>query len=224
MSDVIEFMGAVTLVGGGAAERADFEAARVYAPHVVAADGGANALRRWGVAAEAVIGDMDSVEDLEGHRGAGAEIRRIDEQHTTDFEKCLYATRAPFYLGVGFTGRRFDHALAALHVLMRRSEARAALIAEEEVIFLAPRLWRVTLAPGARVSIAPLRPVVALASSGLEWPLAGTPLSMGERIGTSNRASSAEVMVEFDRPGAAVMIEKRFLGAAVASALSIPAD
>ncbi len=223
MSDVIEFPGPVTLVGGGAADRADFEAARVFAPHVVAADGGANALGAWGARADAVIGDMDSVEALHSHREAGARILHLDEQHTTDFEKCLYATSAPFYLGVGFTGRRFDHTLAALHVLMRRSESRAALIAEEEVIFLAPRIWRATLAPGARVSIAPLRPVTAMASAGLEWPLERLELSMGTRIGTSNRAIGAEVMVEFDRAGAAIMVEKRFLGAVVDSALSIPA-
>jgi len=223
MSEVIEFPGPVTLVGGGAVERADFEAARALAPHVVAADGGANALAGLGAQAHAVIGDMDSVADLEAHRAGGALIRHLAEQHTTDFEKCLYATRAPYYLGVGFTGRRFDHTLAALHVLLRRAESRAALIGEEEVIFLAPRIWRARLAPGARVSIAPLRPVVALASSGLEWPLDGLALSMGERIGTSNRAAAAEVSVEFDRMGAAIMVEKRFLAAVVDSALSIPA-
>ncbi len=224
MSDVISFPGPATLVGGGAIDRADFEAALTYAPHIIAADGGANALRAWGVAAHAVVGDMDSVEHLEGHRSAGAEIRHLSEQDTTDFEKCLYATDAPFYLGVGFMGRRFDHSLAALHVLLRRAERRAALIAEEDVIFLAPRIWRARLAPGARVSIVPLKPVTAQLSEGLEYPLKGLRMSMGERVGTSNSAASKDVMVEFDGDGAAIMIEKRFLGAAVDSALNRPED
>ena len=219
MADVIDFPGPVTVVGGGAIKRADFDAALAFAPHVVAADGGANVLRDWGVSAEAVIGDMDSVEQIELHRAGGARICHLSEQDTTDFEKCLYATRAPFYLGVGFTGRRFDHTLAALHALMRQTDSRSALIAEEEVIFLAPRLWRARLAPGARVSIAPLRPVRALSSVGLEYPLEQLDLSLGERIGTSNRASEETVEVAFDRAGAAIMIEKQYLAAVVDSVL-----
>ena len=185
----------------------------------MAADSGADVLRSWGAQPAAVIGDMDSIGDLDAHRQSGAEILRVTEQETTDFEKCLYSTRAPFYLGVGFMGRRFDHSLAALHVLLRRRESRVALIGEEDVVFLAPHRWRASLAPGARVSIAPLRPVTTIRSFGLDYPLEGLALSMGEAIGASNRASQADIEVEFDRAGAVIMVEKRFLSAVVASAL-----
>ncbi len=215
----ISFSEPVTLVGGGGAELADFLAARAFAPNLVAADSGADVLRSWGERPAAVIGDMDSIGDLDAHRRSGAEILRVTEQETTDFEKCLYSTRAPFYLGVGFMGRRFDHSLAALHVLLRQRESRVALIGEEDVVFLAPRRWRASLARGARVSIAPLRPVTAIRSIGLDYPLEGLALSMGEAIGASNRVSQADIEVEFDRVGAVIMVEKRFLSAVVASAL-----
>jgi thiamine pyrophosphokinase len=213
----LSFAEGATLVGGGALDRADLDAARARAPTVVAADGGANRLRAWGLGADAVIGDMDSVEDLAGWEASGATVLRIAEQETTDLEKCLYAVAAPVYLGVGFLGRRFDHTLAALHALLRFADKRIALIGEEDVVFLAPARWRAALAPGARVSFFPLRPVRGLASEGLRWPVNGLAFAPGERIGSSNIAESGEVAARFDRPGMAAMVERRFLDAALDS-------
>lgn len=213
----LRFARGVTLVGGGALDRGDLDEALARAPHVVAADGGANRLRAWGVGAEAVVGDMDSVEDLAGWRERGAAVAPVAEQDTTDLEKCLMLTEAPFYLGVGFTGLRFDHTLAALHALLRFPDKRLVLLAEAEAIFLAPLDWRARLAPGARVSFFPLAPTRGLGSVGLEWPLHDLDLEAGVRIGTSNRAAAAEVSARFDRRGVAAMVERRFLDAALES-------
>lgn len=214
----LRFDGGVTLIGGGAADRETFEAARARAPRVVAADGGANRLRDWGLGADAVVGDMDSVVDLPGW-SARAETRVVPltEQDSTDLEKCLYAVDAGYYLGVGFLGRRFDHTLAALHALLRFPGKRLLLIGEEDVVFLAPPRWRVTLAPGARVSFYPIRSTRGLGSSGLEWPIDGLDFAAGGRIGTSNRAAVAGVEARFDGAGVAAMVERRFLDAALAS-------
>jgi thiamine pyrophosphokinase len=214
----IAFVEGATLVGGGALDRAALDMALVRAPRVIAADGGANRLRGWGVAADAVIGDMDSVEDLHlWESAAGTHVLPLPEQETTDLEKCLYATAAPFYLGVGFLGRRFDHTLAALHALLRFPDKRAALIGDEDVVFLAPPRWRARLAPGARVSFFPLQPVRGVGSAGLEWPIDGLAFAAGGRIGTSNRAVAADVSAEFDGVGMAAMVELRFLDAALES-------
>lgn len=212
----LAFAEGATLVGGGALDRDCFELARARAPRVVAADGGANRLRAWGLGADAVIGDMDSVEDLPFWK-ARARVVALAEQESTDLEKCLYATDAPLYLGVGFLGRRFDHTLAALHALLRYPAKRLLLIGEEDVVFLAPPRWRARLAPGARVSFFPLRPVRGLASTGLEWPVDGLAFAPGERIGSSNRAAAAEVSAAFDGAGMAAMLERRFLDAALDS-------
>jgi thiamine pyrophosphokinase len=210
----LRFRRGVTLVGGGGPARACFERARALAPHVVAADGAADILAGWGEGAEAVIGDMDSL--AEPARWVGRLVP-VAEQETTDLEKCLYSVEAPFFLGVGFIGRRFDHTLAAMHALLARPGKRLLLIGEDDVTFLAPPRWRARLEPRARVSIFPLRPVVGLRSEGLVWPLRDLPLEVGARIGTSNAAGAGEVAVEFDRPGAVIMVERRFLEAALAS-------
>jgi len=214
----LRFAGGVTLVGGGALSRETFDAARALAPSVVAADGGADLLEDWGESAAAVIGDMDSVAGLDTWRArSGVTVLHLAEQDTTDFEKCLYSVEAPFYLGVGFTGRRLDHTLAALHALLRWRDKRVALIGAEDVAFLCPCAWRATLAPGARVSFFPLAPVRGVASTGLRWPVEGLDFAPGLRVGTSNAASAAQVSARFDRPGMVALLERRFLGAALES-------
>ncbi len=208
----------VTLVGGGALTRETFDAARALAPVVAAADSGADWLEGGGEGAAAVIGDMDSVARLEGWRArAGVRVLHLAEQDTTDFEKCLYSIEAPFYLAVGFSGRRRDHTLAALHALLRWPSKRVVLIGEEDVAFLCPQDWRATLAPGARVSFFPLAPVRGLASQGLRWPVERLDFAPGLRVGTSNAACAAQVSARFDRLGMVALLERRWLGAALES-------
>lgn len=213
----LRFDAGVTLVGGGALDAAAFAAAVAVAPVVVAADGGADALAALGARPEAIIGDLDSLKDAAAWRARGIGVHGIAEQESTDLEKCLYATEAPFYIGVGFTGRRFDHTLAALHAVMRQRAKRVLILGEEEVVFLAPPALRLSLAPGARVSFFPLAPMRGLASAGLRWPIDGLDFAIGARIGTSNEAASADVEAAFDRPGMAVLLERRWLGAALAA-------
>jgi thiamine pyrophosphokinase len=216
MTPAFRFDRGVTLVGGGAGDAAAFAEALALAPHVVAADAGADAVEVWGGRPEAVIGDMDSAMMADHWRDRGVPVLQLHEQETTDLEKCLYSVAAPFFVGVGFTGRRFDHTLAALHAMMRWRKP-LALIGEEDVVFLCPPDWRARLAPGARVSFFPLAPTVGLGSEGLRWPIDGLRFAPGERIGTSNAAAAEAVRARFDGPGMACMVERRYLAEAVRS-------
>jgi len=218
MTEILNFNEPVILIGGGAPAREDLGFVGTMAPHVVAADGGANYLRRWSVTPDAIIGDMDSIRDAAFWRAAeGVRFLPVEEQDSTDLEKCLMLTRAPCYFGLGFFGGRFDHSLAALHALLAFADRNLILIGPEDLTFLAPRNWQVLLEPEAVVSIYPLRPVIGVASSGLRWPINGLKLESGGRIGSSNAAAAAEVAVEFDRIGALITLERRFLQAAVDS-------
>ncbi len=208
---------AVTLVGAGALERAMVEAALRLAPVLIAADGGADRLVEMRLQPRAVIGDMDSIADPERWRAGPASFVHLAEQETTDFEKCLYATEAPLYLAAGFTGRRIDHTLAVFHTMLRYPGKRIVLVGEHEVSALAPpgATLRLSVTPGARVSIYPLLPVTATRSRGLVWPIDGLALAPGTRIATSNEASQPVVELAFDGPGALVMLEREALGALV---------
>jgi thiamine pyrophosphokinase len=219
----IRFETPVTLVGAGAAAPAAVEAARRLAPALVAADGGADRLAAMRLSPCAVIGDMDSLADHARWRAGPARFVHLAEQETTDFEKCLYATEAPLYLAVGFTGR-FDHMLAVLHALLAYPSKRVVLIGAEEVSALAPPggVLRLAVRPGSRVSIYPLLPVTGIHSRGLAWPLEGLALAPGQRIGTSNEARQPLIELGFDGPGALVMLEPDGLET-LAAAISSPA-
>ena len=203
----------VTLVGHGGLDAAAVQAARALAPVLVAADGGADALGRYGLVPDLVVGDMDSLPDPERWAGR-TQILTLAEQDTTDFEKCLYATEAPCYIAVGFTGRRLDHTLAVLHALLRRTGKRVLLLGEHEAMALLPagRTVRLHLDPGERVSLYPLLPAQGTISEGLEWPLAGLALAPGTQIATSNRATARDVAVAVDGPGVLLMLERARLG------------
>lgn len=208
----------VLLLGGGPADAALLAELRPLCGAVVAADGGANRLRGGSETPHAIIGDMDSLEDRAAWEARdGVQVVPVSEQESTDMEKCLRLTRAPLYLAAGFLGGRLDHSLGALHSLMRFADRRIVLVGEEDVAFLAPLHWRARLAAGARVSIFPLAPCEGIASEGLFWPLERLAMAAGERIGTSNRAERTEVALLLDRRAAVVMLERRFLAAAIAS-------
>jgi thiamine pyrophosphokinase len=218
MAEILHFDRPVVLIGGGASSPEDLGFLGGVAPHIVAADGGANHLRRWSVTPDAIIGDMDSVSDEAFWRSSeGVNFLPVAEQDSTDLEKCLRLTRAPCYFGLGFFGGRFDHSLAALHALLAFADRKLILVGPDDLTFLAPLDWRARLAPGAVVSIYPLRPVKGIASTGLRWSVEGLAMEAGGRIGSSNAAAAADVSVKFDRVGALITLERRFLQAAMES-------
>ncbi|MEM6622988.1 MAG: thiamine diphosphokinase [Pseudomonadota bacterium] len=204
----LDFADGLTLVGAGALESGAISRARTHAPGLVAADGAADALWAFGHQPDAIFGDMDSLSDVDLWRSRGVHIEAISEQETTDFEKCLYRTSAPFYVGVGFTGKRLDHTLAVLHAMLARPKKRVVLLGEAEVMAFAPagQLFELDLAAGAIVSFFPLLPATGISSKGLKWSIDGLSMNPGQQIGTSNIATNARVRAGFDGPGVLVMV------------------
>ena len=213
---IVDAKAPVTLVAGGPLRRAELRLALKRAPHLVAADGGADRALALGAEPEAVIGDLDSLSEAARAR-LGARVHEVPEQETTDFDKALRAIRAPLVLAVGLIGGRADHALAALSGLLRHQAQGGGpviLLGAEDVIFAAPPLLDLRLRVGDRLSIYPLAPLRGR-SAGLEWPLEDVPLDPMGRIGTSNRVSAAAVRLAFDGPGALVILPRARLDAAI---------
>lgn len=183
---IVDSLEPVTLVGGGVAHSADLAEAMALAPTCVAADGGVHLALEAGVDVEAVIGDFDSV----GAQLSKIPIARqieISEQNSTDFDKALRHIAAPLVLAVGFTGGRFDHQLAALHVLAAYPDRSCILIGETEVIFLCPPRVTLPLAESDIVSLFPMAQVAGT-SEGLRWEINGLQFDPMVKIGTSNQA------------------------------------
>jgi len=175
----------VALLGGAAVSVALLDEVLALCGPVVGADGGAlHALTR-DLLPEAVIGDMDSLPPEAMARIPDARLHRVTEQETTDFDKALRHIEAPLVVGVGFSGTRADHALAAYTVLLRHADRRCLLAGEAEVVFLCPPEIALEPAPGGWLSLYPLGHVEGR-SEGLEWPIDGLVLSPETRVGTSN--------------------------------------
>lgn len=201
----------ITLVGAGRVYSGDLDAALSRAPRLVAADGGATVLLEHGYTPEAVIGDLDSFDKGMWAQIPGERLHHVAEQDSTDFEKALLRIKSPLVLCVGFTGARIDHELAALHALLRFSDSRCVLLAEEEVILLCPDQITLDLSAGTRVSLFPLAPVSGR-STGLEWPIDGLNFAPGDKIGTSNRAVGGPVEISTSGPGLLLMLPRETLG------------
>lgn len=214
---IATYQGGVTLLGGGAVAPEDLHHALARAPALVAADGGADRALALGLMPDLVIGDMDSLSPAAQAR-LGDRLHRVAEQDSTDFGKCLSHVSARFYLGLGFTGLRLDHTLAALSEIAQRPAQPVILLAEDELILRAPRRFAVKLPPGERFSIFPFGAVQGT-SEGLRWPIDGLLLTPEGRVGTSN-AVTGPVRLCFDDAvsGAALLLyPKRHLDVTLAA-------
>lgn len=195
----------LTLLGGGSVTSEELAIALKIAPILVALDGGAEIALEHGITPEAVIGDFDSLPAPVSAALRAETLHPVDDQETTDFEKALARVDAPLMLGVGLTGLRRDHELAAYHALFRFADKRCILIAQSDVIALCPPELTLDLPAGTRVSLFPLTPVVAN-GTGLRWPLDALALAPGGRIGTSNTASGGPIEISVNAPGLLVIL------------------
>jgi thiamine pyrophosphokinase len=210
----------VTLIGGGQADPATLAELLALGPRLVAADGGAAAALAAGHTPEAVIGDMDSLPAAARARLDPAHIHPIAEQDSTDFDKCLQSIHAPLVLGLGFTGPRLDHQMAAFNSLVRHHRRRCILVGTREVVMLAPPALRLDLAPGDTVSLFPMAAVEAK-SEGLHWPVGGLSFAPDGRVGTSNRATGP-IWLAVTAPKMLLFLPRKALSALVATLLDRP--
>ena len=203
----------VTLVGGGVIHRKDLVDSVALAPILVAADGGANACFREGFVPKTIIGDFDSILP-ETVTGLTTSVQiKVEEQDSTDFEKCLSRIAAPFVLAVGFTGNRLDHLLAVFSVMARHIGPPVILVDQTNVVFFAQSAVTLDLAVGTPVSLFPFAPVSGRAH-GLKWPIDGLELSPVGQISTSNEATGP-VTLELENPGCAVILPRHSLETAI---------
>lgn len=221
MQTKLNFVSGVTLLGASP-DQSGLADALALAPALICADGGANDLPE-GLSPAAIIGDLDSLADRSGWaRRLGPNLIEVEEQESTDLEKCLSLVKAPFLIGCGFLGGRVDHQLAALHALV--AEPRPlVLIGAEDVIVSAGHAIRLELQAGDRLSLFPMRKVAAGIATGLRWRLEGPSFEAGARIGTSNEATGA-VTLAFDRPGMAAILPRRRLDVALKGLLNRPVN
>lgn len=187
MSVALSSPGGVTLVGGGAITPDDMNEALARAPVLVAADGGADAAMALDKMPDMAIGDFDSISHTTRQVLGPDRLMHIAEQDSTDFAKSLSRVTARFILAIGFSGRRLDHTLAALNVMVRHPQPPCIMLAAEDIAFRAPPRLELPLASGTRISLFPMGNTYG-ESTGLRWPVNGIDFAPAGRVGTSNEA------------------------------------
>lgn len=211
------------MFGGGPV---DLELARevlALSPDIFAADGGARHALHLGHPVQAIIGDLDSLTNLEVWRESGTNIVHVTEQDSTDFEKCLAEIVQNPVIGLGFLGGRVDHELAALSALLANAKRPILLLGDEDAVIHCPARFAVDLPAGTRLSLFPLGKVTGEQSSGLRWPINGLRFEPGGQIGTSNEVTGP-VDLTLSGPGLLLMAPREAWKALYAALLrSVPA-
>ena len=90
MTDILNFKSQrVTIIGGAKFSYSDLDECLSYGSTLISADGGANQIEETNYRVHYIIGDMDSIKNKSLWKNQGTKVIKIDEQETTDFEKCL---------------------------------------------------------------------------------------------------------------------------------------
>jgi len=154
---------------------------------LICADSGADYALLAGREPVAIIGDMDSINPTVRARFSDL-IHLVEDQSSTDFEKCLNMIEAPFIYGFGFLGRRMDHTIASLSILSKYLKCPIALIGDGDVTVLVRGQASFPAKDGMGIGILPW-PEAVCETTGLNWNLNGLDLALGGQISSSNRAT-----------------------------------
>ncbi len=191
----------ITIIGGGEFVPHIFEYSLQIGKELIAVDGGLNHLIPRRHFPQWILGDLDSATDVRSWVQAGAKVKLLLEQNSTDFEKCLYSIEAPLYLANGFLGHRIDHTLASCSTLVRRKEKNIILLGKRDIIIHINKKMSLKLEIGTRLSLFPFKKVRGVQSFGLKYSIEGLVFAPGSVIGTSNEVTDVSVEMNFDDAG-----------------------
>ncbi len=151
---------------------------------------------------DAVIGDLDTLMGRTIDRD-DPPFLRIEDQDTTDMEKCLlHALDLDCAEAVllGATGGRLDHTLYNLSLAERFADRMRICVANDHgatVRIGAGETVRWDLPPGLPLSVSPLSaPALLGGVVGLRWPLADRVIAYGGEVSVSNETVSSPVSIE----------------------------
>jgi len=157
---------------------------------LIAADGGANHLRKIGIIPHVIIGDMDSVDPaaLENDKGA-EQISFPEDKDKTDAELAIdlaLERGSRFITLLGAAGGRLDHTLGNI-CLAAKYPGQVVLATENATLTTLDNSekYHITGGPGSLVSLIPFPTAEEVTTTGLKYSLEKENLASGTR-GISN--------------------------------------
>jgi thiamine pyrophosphokinase len=181
------------------------------ADRIICCDGSAENLINAGYIPDAIVGDMDSLNDELKNRFSDR-IFTDDEQETNDLTKTVNWCHESGYNDIiilGATGNREDHTIGNVSLLAEYLKYVNVKMVTDTGIFL-PFLesCRVPSFPGQQVSIFSIDPDIEITSKGLRYQLIGRKLKNWWEA-TLNETTSEYFELKFD--GGAVIVFLKFL-------------
>lgn len=195
-------MKAVILCDGDIPKKAIVERELSDSELLIAADGGAYHAQKLGLSPEIIIGDLDSYK-VTGNETAS--VIHDKDQETNDLEKalsCALERSANDVIVFGATGKRLDHTLKNLSVLLQfdRKFDSIVLMDDYAVMKIIQSPFKGMFEPGTVLSLFPLSgKVEGITTKGMKYPLKNEDLENGIRDGSSNEAIEKTVEIEFKK-------------------------
>ena len=200
----------VVIIAGSVIEDMEFLRQRIEAAApeaVLCADGGARYAHALGLAPDLIIGDMDSLEDelLRHFEEKGVAVApypaRKDETDTQLALVQALAMNPEEILIFGAMGRRLDHTLANLGLLMMGLEkgVPVRLLDEDCEVFVITGAATLNGKKGQTVSIFPwVGEAHGVTLKGFEYPLEDATMTLARPRGISNRLTEEEGRIKVD--------------------------
>ena len=205
----LDLRGDVTLVGGAGFSKTLLSKSLALTNDLIAADGGANFLPTHTVP-KYIIGDLDSIRSPEKWVGKGSELIKIEDQDSTDFDKCISLIKSKKIIALGFMDERQDHFLAVCSSLVK-SNRRILLVGKRDIIFHLPNELTIKLPINSRVSLFPFKEIKAVEAVGLKYPVESIIFSPVGTIGTSNISTRKNIRISYDGSGMLGIFSSRHL-------------
>jgi thiamine pyrophosphokinase len=170
------------------------------AERTVCTDGVARHLEFLEPPVSAIIGDMDSLEDVQHFADLGIEIIHDPDQYSNDFEKALHYLiddRAEHVLLLGLSGKRIDHTLTNISVMKRFVRRFKSLVMIDRYglsyfVFGPIERHKIEAKQDTIVSLTPIYEATGVVTENLYYPINGTDMRFGEEEGMSNIVTSSE--------------------------------
>ena len=199
----------VTLVGGAGFSKTLLSRSLTLTEDLVAADGGANFLPKH-LVPKYIIGDLDSIVSPAKWVGKGSKLIKINDQDSTDFDKCISAIKSKKIIALGFMDQRLVHFLAVCTSIVRHKRL-IFLVGQRDIIFHLPNDFCIKLPINSRVSLFPFKEINTVEAVGLKYPVEDTIFSPIGKIGTSNVSTGENIRISYKGSGMLGIFSNRHL-------------
>jgi thiamine pyrophosphokinase len=184
------------------------------AERIICCDGGAEKLIKSGFIPDAIVGDMDSLNQSIAGRFQDRTFK-VAEQETNDLTKAVNWCSERGYRNlviVGATGKREDHTIGNISLLAEYiRDVKVKMVTDTGILIALKESSGVSSFPGQQVSLFSIDPETEITSDGLRYPLEKRKIenwwvaTLNESVGESFRVEFSHgrviVYLKFEEEG-----------------------